>query len=79
MFGNLKQAMENGVRESRLFVPFLCEHYCSSKSCNFEFQLAVKYKTIMLPVRLDKNVELTQEIEEQVNQNLWIEVNTEFS
>ncbi|KAI8803302.1 hypothetical protein BJ742DRAFT_829235 [Cladochytrium replicatum] len=73
MAGNLKNSMHDGVRDSRVFVPFVCGAYCQSQSCMFEFRLAVAAKVVMAPVWIDGET-LSPEVKDRVDRDLWIAV-----
>ncbi|KAI8806217.1 TIR domain-containing protein [Cladochytrium replicatum] len=70
MAGNIKKAMSDGVQNSRLFVPFVCEAYCKSDNCLFEFDKAVKADKDMAPVWLDDEP-LSDNVKKFVDRYLW--------
>ena len=50
----LSEEIENGVRDSSLFICFISKEYCESDACNKEIALANKLKKLILPIMLQR-------------------------
>ena len=50
--GSSFDAVQDGIDDSKVFVPFISNSYLQSEHCNNEFALAIEWKKDVLPVKL---------------------------